>query len=313
MIPLNFDQYCRSVKQANVEFILTQPPVQLWWHDFIQSPSTSVQFGGDGGASIADGVSSDENYVLIGPHYATDTEIIINGVSLGSDDFVLIPPGGRFIFSCNGPRSWLAITVPRSSVEALRSSRAHCRLKMEERRTCTIFINPELKRELIEHAGALWKFTRQTRDDSRAAETAACLADLVGRIFSRQNVSLPATPDSLRAQETAFRALAALRTEEFLGDWYIDDLAAAVGVHPRTLLRSCQKVLRMGPVRYLRYRQLNVIRRQLCWGDPSSSVTHVMQSVGISDMGRVAGEYKALFGETPSQTVRRTRRETMAD
>lgn len=307
MIPLSFDQYCRSVKQANVEFILTQPPVQPWWHDFIESPSTAVQFGGDGGASIADGVSSDENYILIGRHYATDTEIIINGSSLGSDDFVLIPPGGRFIFSCNGPRSWLAITVPRSNVEALWSSNAPLRMNMEKRRTCTIPVNPEVKRNVIEHAGALWRFTRHTRDDSRAAETGAHLADLVAKIVSPQNASSPANFDNLRALETACRALAVMRTEDYLGEWYIEDLAAVVGVHPRTLLRACQTVLRMGPVRYLRYRQLNVIRRQLCWGDTSNSVTDVMQSVGISDMGRTAGEYKALFGETPSQTIRRTR------
>ncbi len=57
-------------------------------------------------------------------------------------------------------------------------------------------------------------------------------------------------------------------------------------------------------MRYLRYRQLNLIRRHLLSGSANTTVTGVMQSVGASDMGRVSGEYKALFGETPSQTLR---------
>jgi transcriptional regulator GlxA family with amidase domain len=92
------------------------------------------------------------------------------------------------------------------------------------------------------------------------------------------------------------------------GGLQVADLALAADVTSRTLLRTFRQQLGVGPASYLKLRQLNMVRRALrgkCV--PSSKVTNIMSEHGVTEFGRFASEYKALFGERPSETVARSR------
>jgi len=306
MTPLTYDQYCRAVTQANVQFILTRRALAPWWHSFVQAQPTAVQFGSDGGASIADGVVSDPDYVLIGRHHPSDAEIFINGQQVFPQEIVLLPPGGRFIFACNGPRTWLAVTVPRSMIEAIGCVREPLRLVIAENLACIIPIAAETERLLIAQAEIL-RHEMEGAQHERVSDAASLLVGTARSILSRDGISVRAPIENLKSNVVVTRALEALHQLDTFDDWYIEDLARAVGVHPRTLLRAFQRVLRMSPMQYLHCRQLNQIRKQLCAGGQSRTVTDAMQSVGASDLGRISGAYKALFGESPSETLRAAR------
>jgi AraC family ethanolamine operon transcriptional activator len=61
----------------------------------------------------------------------------------------------------------------------------------------------------------------------------------------------------------------------------------------------------MGPIRYLRLQQLHRIRSTLRIADPErDTVTKIAAEFGIWDFSRLAREYRTLFGELPSQTLR---------
>ena len=65
----------------------------------------------------------------------------------------------------------------------------------------------------------------------------------------------------------------------------------------------------MTPVRYLKVRRMNGVRRELnAAAGGLASVAEVARRWGFSDLGRFAGEYRSLFGELPSETLRRRRR-----
>jgi len=66
-------------------------------------------------------------------------------------------------------------------------------------------------------------------------------------------------------------------------------------------------VCAVGPKRYLRIRSLHHVRRALSTDAIGASVTNVATLHGFFELGRFAGEYKALFGEAPSQTLQKTR------
>ena len=89
----------------------------------------------------------------------------------------------------------------------------------------------------------------------------------------------------------------------------VKDLTIAVGVKYRTLLRAFQRHFRMTPKRYLRLRQLNLVRRALCAPEASSAM-NIMADFGVTEFGRFATEYKRLFDELPSETMRRARPES---
>jgi len=84
---------------------------------------------------------------------------------------------------------------------------------------------------------------------------------------------------------------------------YISDVCAAVGVPERTLRKYCLDQLGMAPRRYLVLRRMSQARRVLQRGD-GASVTEIAMDHGFGELGRFAVNYRRLFGESPSETLR---------
>ena len=101
------------------------------------------------------------------------------------------------------------------------------------------------------------------------------------------------------------------RVEEFLEanpdrPLYLTEICAAIGVAERTLRASCEEHLGMGPIRYLTLRRMHLVRRALQRLDPSkATVTQIVTDHGFWELGRFSVAYGALFGESPSCTLRR--------
>jgi AraC-like DNA-binding protein len=80
----------------------------------------------------------------------------------------------------------------------------------------------------------------------------------------------------------------------------------AEAVIARTLNVCCHDHLGMGPKHYLLLRRLHMVRRALRESTPAeTTVTEVATQYGFWQFGRLAVEYKALFGEAPSATLAR--------
>lgn len=88
---------------------------------------------------------------------------------------------------------------------------------------------------------------------------------------------------------------------------YVADLCLATGASERTLRSAFGNVYGMGPNRLLKLRRINQVRRELEHGGEHTLVSEVAQRHGFWDLGRFAGDYKRVVGESPSQTLRRAR------
>ena len=85
----------------------------------------------------------------------------------------------------------------------------------------------------------------------------------------------------------------------------VSDLATAAGVSERTLCTAFQEYFGAGPVGYLKRRTLNLVRKTLQDADPSvTTVTQVAAQFGVWELGRFAQDFRLLFGELPSATLR---------
>ncbi len=82
------------------------------------------------------------------------------------------------------------------------------------------------------------------------------------------------------------------------------DLCAELNVSRRTLQYSFQDVLDLNPVGFLRAMRLNGVRRALRQADEHVSVADVAASWGFWHLSHFAADYKAMFGELPSETLR---------
>ena len=167
-----------------------------------------------------------------------------------------------------------------------------------------------------------------------SAEQAATLRDFLGTVMA----SLRATPEMLRhaamrkALEQAIygsliasinpdtehrptpsghaRRLVAERAREYMNAHIeepitVADLCAELRVSRRTLQYSFQDVLNLNPVSFLRALRLNGVRRDLKRSaDHSASVADIAARWGFWHLSHFAADYKSMFGELPSETLR---------
>jgi AraC family ethanolamine operon transcriptional activator len=86
----------------------------------------------------------------------------------------------------------------------------------------------------------------------------------------------------------------------------VADLCTAARVTQRTLEYAFRETFGMSPLGFLHLRRYHAARRDLLAADATTvTVTAIAPKNGFYQMGRFAVRYKALFGESPSQTLQR--------
>lgn len=82
------------------------------------------------------------------------------------------------------------------------------------------------------------------------------------------------------------------------------DVAEAVHLSVRALQAGFRAHLGCTPMAYLRRMRLERVRESLTDGS-AASVTDAALRWGVPHLGRLAGDYRAAFDESPSETLRR--------
>lgn len=103
------------------------------------------------------------------------------------------------------------------------------------------------------------------------------------------------------------------RVEEFLRLHAMDritisDMVSVSGVSERTLYHGFQTFRRVGPRAYLKRIRLEYVRTELAAAAVAEhrvTVTEIASRWGFNHAGNFGQDYKAQFGETPSQTLRK--------
>lgn len=176
-------------------------------------------------------------------------------------------------------------------------------------RPCSVFEPPpNSRRETIKHfaeAAAIVRFAPQVRASRPAM--AKFEEELVCDFLAAVEQQFPA--HSVRADQ---RAAAMMRQIDedvrrfALISSSVTELCAACEVPRRTVNRTFQNALGMGPATYLRRVRLNQARRALERRSPrSTTVSDVALEFGFWHLGRFAEQYYELFGELPHETLRR--------
>jgi AraC family transcriptional regulator, ethanolamine operon transcriptional activator len=90
---------------------------------------------------------------------------------------------------------------------------------------------------------------------------------------------------------------------------YTEELCAALGVAPATLAAAFHAAFGVSPHRFLKLRRLALVRAGLLRAGegPAPLVKSVALAHGFWHLGQFAAEYRAMYGETPSETLARAR------
>jgi len=230
------------------------------------------------------------------------------GMRVGPRDIALCWRGGRLYQRTSGASGWGSIALSRACLAAHGKALAGL--------------------ELAPPAdGSTLRPSRSAAARLRQLHGKACqLADTQPSIIARPEVARALENDLLDAlvncltgiivadQAAARRRHADImdRLEDVLtardcGALSMPELCAAIGVPGRTLRMCCTKFLGMSLGRYIRLRRLSLVRMALLSGDAAATTVGVIaRRNGFSELGRMAADYRSVFGETPSTTLRRT-------
>jgi AraC-like DNA-binding protein len=84
------------------------------------------------------------------------------------------------------------------------------------------------------------------------------------------------------------------------------DISAAVNISPRLLQKAFAQECDCSPMRFVTRMRLERIRQELVRAsDTTTRIIDVMMSYGITQGGKFAKDYQQLFGEKPSDTLKR--------
>ncbi|MFM7448695.1 MAG: helix-turn-helix domain-containing protein [Leptolyngbyaceae cyanobacterium] len=124
------------------------------------------------------------------------------------------------------------------------------------------------------------------------------------------NAIPPATQEILKPPSVITRSRLVREAEEYMMA-HIDQpltlkqLCQALHISERPLFYGFQEVFCVSPMDYLKIQRLKHVRQQLKLANPeTNSVVEIAQKYGFWSAGHFARDYKAMFGELPSETLK---------
>ncbi len=131
------------------------------------------------------------------------------------------------------------------------------------------------------------------------------LSTILPALFPRQETTPPRPhPHGRRVNYELAREAIRLYEASYPRRPTIADLSGALGISRRTLELAFRSALGCSPFRYFRARRLGDVRRELFAG---RRVTEAALAHRFVSLGRFSDQYRGLFGELPSDTVRHAR------
>ncbi|WP_138084868.1 helix-turn-helix domain-containing protein [Phragmitibacter flavus] len=157
----------------------------------------------------------------------------------------------------------------------------------------------KIERQLCRLRGLL----RQDASAVHAVEEAVAFITQVMTMTWELHSSVRVPRESLRNRVRLARRAEAWMRDHLSEPIGVPDICLALRVSRRELEYAFCHTFDQSPRSFLQALRLNAIRRALRRSDgPTGNVSHVVLDHGITHLGRFAAQYRALFGENPSET-----------
>ena len=113
-------------------------------------------------------------------------------------------------------------------------------------------------------------------------------------------------PRALSRRITAVRTCERYMREHINETVTLSHLTEVSGLRARSLINAFEALTGLSPIAYLKRRRLTGVHRALQKADSTNTrIIDVATNWGFWHMGHFTSDYRAMFGETPSETLRR--------
>jgi AraC-like DNA-binding protein len=233
---------------------------------------------------------------------------IRNGLEFGYGDIALLSPRHAYRYRSLGRLHWAAMSLPIAEMAEISATLAGRDLIPPSDEKIVTPASAQMARlqRLHAAAGHLAEHAPEVISAPEAARglEQALIEAIVGCIV---------TPD--RREDTAAQRRHAVIMQRFHAALeasvdkpiYLPELCKSIGASGRTLRAVCREHLGLSPKRYLLLQRMHLARRALHEAAGTDrTVTDIATEFGFWELGRFAVAYKAQFGQSPSQTLRRS-------
>lgn len=129
---------------------------------------------------------------------------------------------------------------------------------------------------------------------------------LLNKIIQQFSIIVPES-DVVEISDPAFSGIVSYIDQNIKSELGVDELARKGGISIRTLYNYFAKYFSSTPKLYIKEEKLKKLRSDLVSNSRFRSVTEVALEYGFMHLGRFSSEYKKMFGELPSETLKRHR------
>jgi AraC-like DNA-binding protein len=227
--------------------------------------------------------------------------MFMNGAEVGMDRIVVLRAGASYSYRLSGAAQWGSIGLPKEDVDDL--------FRANRPGSSTVLTPPP---DALARIRSLHGYL------SRLAETTPEVLSNTELVRNQERQLLAAIWEAAGNQVSGIETIGRChhqiivarfrRILEAQADQPLDmpEISRRIGVSGRTLRAACQEQLGVSPSQYVMLRRMQAVRRVLQNADPKvNSVTDIATEHRFWELGRFAGKYRHIFGETPSATLKR--------
>jgi AraC family ethanolamine operon transcriptional activator len=304
----DFDEFADSIRGIAGRFVPTARSQADWWVDVSTVGRVDLQELQIGGAATYAGDGT-PNTLTIGIPMTDPKKIRIDGHALEDNSLIYLKRDQPFTFAARQATRWAGVTI------ALRGAQAEAELFDANQVMASLESGTRASSDL-QHLDRLRHLVSRvtTHDESVSFIDPAASSSAEEEVLSAVLHTIEASnatcdrhlgrPQMPRNRVIA-RTLATIEAAQGRA-LFIDDLCRATEVSERTLRNVFHEYFGVGPMRLLKVRQLLEIRRALLAGDPAQgTVARIAARFGVWDFSLFARNYKALYGESPSESLRK--------
>jgi len=301
----SFEAFFGANRHADVRAMLLGPERKKWALTHLILNDLSVQLGEAAGRAVVEGASKTGGLTIF---LQTQGASAFSGNGRRFDEFSLmvVGPGEEFCLAADASsRRWCSLFVSDGNLvstnedptTAVGSMRGVFQLPLQR---------IERFRSVIEQLDAAVQQAPAAFESAPAQQAAK--QKLVQEI--RSVLAGPHEAEHPIGRHEVPRTQIIRRSMDFVdqhdGEYLsVEQLATASGVSERTLRDAFQHYFGAAPVQYLNRRTLHQFRKALKAADPlRATVTEIATRFGVWHFGRLARDYRFLFGELPSETLR---------
>jgi len=251
-------------------------------------------------AILTEGTISQDN-MTFGFIHDSKEDSIFNGNTLHKHDVMMGDEGGPLTSCITADTHW-------SSFQFKRDDLLKLGITLEKDNNKVLHFNKETQKNLSYKLGGILNYLGKENDEKVAQINTELLYHHILSIYANaldriKDISHLKRDESLLLSKKILTYLKEHTNQPI----QMIELTALVGKSERTIERIFKKHFGIAPYAYLKIHRLHLIRKHLIEskGSLTISIGDIAMKNGFMQMGYFGSEYKKIFGESPSETLRK--------